>query len=387
MKSPNKITVQALLLTAALAVAYFGFTTVLQVGQQYRVDGVTHREAVLASKQRQSAPSSASQQRWHRVWTLPVGASLAGAPAAWSNGLVVTAGKGTLLALDNTGSLRWRHTYSNLSFAGSPVVAGDVVVAAGSDGEVIACDLVTGQKIWQVKTESVGRHGPLAMRSDAGWQVVLLSSANGVLRCLDARDGRERWHSEPTNRSEGAPGAAGDVIAYGNCDSAVHLFDPSNGVQRAAVPLGEEAQMAGGVLVLNNRVYGGTRAGSLVCVDAVENRVCWQVRLTDSEAFGTPVAAGDQLFMGTRDGHLSSVAAQDGKLLWQVSLSNEVKSLCVVEDAVFVSAGGSLVGVRSRDGHVFQRLPVGDELEGPVWNGRILVVEADGGNIVGFRGE
>ena len=80
-------------------------------------------------------------------------------------------------------------------------------------------------------------------------------------------------------------------------------------------------------------------------------------------------------------------AARTGAAQWQVSLSNAVKSLCVVDDAVFAVAGGSLVGLRAKDGGRFMKLPVGDDVEGPVWNGHILVVAADGGNSIGFRGE
>ena len=64
-----------------------------------------------------------------------------------------------------------------------------------------------------------------------------------------------------------------------------------------------------------------------------------------------------------------------------------VKSLCVVDDAVFAVAGGSLVGLRVKDGREFLKMPVGDDVEGPVWNGSLLVVAADGGNVIGFRGE
>ena len=333
------------------------------------------------------SPSRASQQHWQRRWTCSAGASLSGVPAAWSNGFVAATEKGEVVALDNAGCLLWRHACSNISFSGSPVVAGTSVVTVADDGDVMALNLLNGEILWQVKIEGSYRHGPLALRQNGTWQVVLLSAADGVLRCLDATDGRARWRTEPTNRSDGSPGFSGDSIAYGNCDSAVHVFSMTNGAHVAQIPVGTDAQMAGGTLVLGAWIYGGTRGGELVCVDVVSNGVAWRARVAGGEAFNTPVSAHDQVLMSSHDGRVTSFAARDGARQWDVALSNAVKSLCVVDDAVFAVAGGALVGMRLLDGGVFLKIPVGDDVEGPVWNGHLLVVVADGGNVIGVGGE
>ena len=135
------------------------------------------------------------------------------------------------------------------------------------------------------------------------------------------------------------------------------------------------------------KVQGGTGGGELVCVDVAGSNVAWRVFMTADVAFNTPVAAGNLVIMGSRDGKVTAFAARDGAEQWQVSLSNVVKSLCVVDDAVFTVAGGALVGLRVKDGRRFLHVPIGDDVDGPVWNGRILVVAADGGNVIGFKGE
>ena len=300
---------------------------------------------------------------------------------------MATTEKGEVVALDNAGRLRWRHAFTNTSFMGTPVVAGTSLVAVSGDGDVLALNLFHGVLLWQVQVEGTCRHGPLALCQTGVWQVVVLAAEDGVLRCVDAAEGLELWHSVPTTRSEGAPGFGGDYLAYGNCDAAVHVFSVTNGQHLAQIPVGDEAQMAGGTLVLGSRIYGGTRSGDLVCVDAVSTGVVWRARMANHETFNTPVAAQDRVLMSARDGRVAAFAAGDGKLQWDVALSNVVKSLCVVDDAVFAVAGGALVGLRLDDGGVFMKMPIGDEVEGPVWNGSVLAVADDGGNVIGWRGE
>ena len=223
--------------------------------------------------------------------------------------------------------------------------------------------------------------------------------ARGVLRCLDAKDGQLQHQSKPTHESDGEPGCDGQHLAYGNCDAAMHVFNPTTCEPIAQIQVGPGVAtknglsdmptgvMAGGVLVRDGRIYGGTGGGELVCVDVAGSNVAWRVPVANSEAFNTPVAAGPLVIMGTRDGKISAFAARDGTAQWQVSLSHVVKTLCVVDDAVFTVAGGTLVGLRVQGGGIFLKIPIGDDVDGPVWNGSVLVVAADGGNVMGFRGE
>lgn len=396
MSSPNKIKLQSLLLMAALLAVFCGIITILDLLPHPRAVAETRRAALA---HRTTTPANASQRHWRRAWTCPVGVSLTDAPAAWSNGWLATTGHGHILALDNSGRLLWNHTFSNVYFAGSPAVADATAIAAGCDGDVLAVDAATGGLLWRVKVDSACRHGPLAVRRGDTWQVVLLSSDDGVLRYLDWKGGRVLGQSEPTDETDGEPGCDGQYIAYGNCDAAMHVFSLTNSEQMTQIQVGPGAAvregltempagvMAGGVLVRDGRIYGGTGGGELVCVDIAGSNTVWYAKVSDSEAFNTPVAVRDLVIMGARDGNIAAFAARNGAARWQVSLSNVVKTLCVVDDAVFTVAGGSLVGLRATDGRMFMNVAVGDDVDGPVWNGRVLVVAADGGNIIGFRGE
>jgi outer membrane protein assembly factor BamB len=329
----------------------------------------------------------ASSRAWHRDWTRPAGAALASAPAALNDGWVAATENGRLTALDNHGRILWTLTLTNTTLAGSPALAGNTVITAGADGQVTALDAATGSPVWQTKLEATYLHGPLTLRISNSWQVVLLCSSNGVLQCLDAARGRPLWTSKPTNRSDGAPATDGQIIAYGNCDAAIHLFEAATGASIASIPIGDNAQMAGGVLVHNGRVYGGTRDGQLVCVDTATHAMAWKTKVSDGQAFTTPVAAQDTIIMGSPEGLVTALSADTGKVRWQAPLGTPVSSLCVLDDSVFAMAGGRLSGLRLKDGTRFIELPIGDSVTGPTLQGGKLAVSDDGGMIITLIGE
>lgn len=329
----------------------------------------------------------ASARFWHRDWSRPAGAALAAAPASLNDGWVAATENGRLTALDSRGRILWTQTLTNMTVSGSPVLAGNTLVTAGADGQVTALDAATGLPAWQTRLEATFRHGPLPLHIGNSWQVVLLCASNGVLHCLDAARGRTLWTSKSTNRSDGMPATDGQVIAYGNCDAAIHLFAAATGAFIASIPVGDDAQMAGGVLLHNGRVYGGTRTGHLVCVDTATRAIAWKTKVSEGQAFATPVAAQDTLIMGSPEGVVTALSAPDGNTLWQTPLTHPVASLCILDDAVFALAEGRLCGLRLKDGARFVELPIGDSVTGPALQGGRLAVSDDGGTIITFIGD
>lgn len=329
----------------------------------------------------------ASQQNWRRQWAFVAGASLAGAPSSLADGWVVTTDQGRIAAIGADGRERWSVQFTNGAFTGSAAVAGPTVVALRKNGDVVGLDASTGHSLWQVSVEGAYRQGPFAFQVGTDWRVAFLSSADGAIRCLDAGNGRDVWQAEPTNRTDGSPACADGLIAFGNCDSAVHLISATNGQHLAAVPVGTDAQMAGGALLRGGYVYGGTRSGDLVCVGVATQDVVWRAQIQEREAFRTPVAARDAVVMGADDGTIAAFDAVRGSERWRVSMSNAVSALCPVDDAVFAVAGGRLIGLRVSDGGAFFIQSIGDHVEGPVCNGRTLVVADDGGTVIALAGE
>ncbi len=329
----------------------------------------------------------ASTRTWQRLWTHAAGPRVASAPAPLADGWVVVSDDGRVDALDGAGAVRWTHTFTNMAIMGSPAVAGAVVVVAGADGQAAGLDAASGRLRWQVPTGSPAMlSGPLAIPAGSAWHVVLLSSEDGVLHGLAATDGQKVWQSEPTNRADGMPAGDARYLAYGNCDSAIHIFETSTGRRTASVPVGKDAQMAGGLALLAGRFFGGTRDGRLVGVDAASGALAWQAKLSEAQEFNTPVVAGESLAMGTEAGEVILFEAASGTERWRVATDEPVSGLCVVDDALFVITGGALEGRRLENGERFMRHAIGDHVLGPVANGNRVAVVDDGGNLIVFGG-
>ena len=333
------------------------------------------------------AAPPASSCRWQRLWTWPAGAALPEAPAPLDDGWIVATQDGRLAALNAGGRVRWIQGFTNLAFATGATQAGSVAVAVADNGLVVAVRTADGQPLWRRQLAGAFRHAPLAWREGDAWRVALLSGADGVLTALDADDGRERWTSPPTNRSDGAPATDGRRIAFGNCDAAVHVLDAATGEEAARVPVGADAQMAGGVAWTGGRVCGGTRDGRLVAVDVAAGAIAWETNVAPAEAFVTPAVAGGLVVTGSRDGDVTAVDAATGAERWRAQTEGGVDGLAAADDAVFVNAAGVLHGLRLADCRAFCRFPVGDNVRGPAANGREVVVGDDGGNVIGFGGQ
>ncbi len=369
-------------MVAVVALAVAGVLLVLS-GREASSGGADGNQASECACNRRV--DRASTRTWRRLWSHPAGPRVASAPAALTDGWVVASDNGRVEALDAAGVVRWTHTFTNMAIMGSPAVAGAVVVVAGADGQAAGLDAVSGRLRWQVPTGSPAMlSGPLAIPAGSVWHVALLSSEDGVLHGLAAADGRKVWQSEPTNRADGMPAGDARYLAYGNCDSAIHIFETSTGRRTASVPVGKDAQMAGGLALLAGRFFGGTRDGRLVGVDAASGALAWQAKISEAQEFNTPVVAGVSLAMGTEAGEVILFEAETGAERWRVALEGEVSGLCVVDDALFVVAGGKLEGLRLKDGQRFMTHAVGDHVSGPVANGDTVAVVDDGGNIIAF---
>jgi len=352
-------------------------------------DWIRGRPSRTSSHAVHSSPASlaASQRHWRRQWVCPTGAALSDAPVPLQDGWFATLQNGQVVAIDGHGHLKWSSMDASNICVGSGAVAGSNVVVTTRDGHVQAFDGSSGKRVWQMAVSGEMRHGPLAIQNQGTWQVILLSSSDGVMFALDALQGRLLWTSEPTNRSDGAPASDGRFIAYGNCDASVHLFCATNGLQITNIAVGSDCQIAGGALLTDGHVYAGTRSGDLICADIGSQGIVWRTRIADDEAFMTPVAASGEVVMGNREGVITACSTRDGSIAWQHSLSNHVARLCVLDDAVFAMAGGVLSGLRLSDGMPFMSFPVGDAVLGPTCNGDRIAVADDGGNVIVFCGE
>ena len=89
----------------------------------------------------------------------------------------------------------------------APAVDGEVVYAAGREGDVLAISQANGKTLWRARTRSELTGGP-----GAGFGIVAVGSANGELITLDQATGTTLWTVSVGGEVLSAPAIAPDAV-------------------------------------------------------------------------------------------------------------------------------------------------------------------------------
>jgi hypothetical protein len=165
---------------------------------------------------------------------------------------------GGLVSLDRAGRRRWIHRFEKgAGAAGPPVVVGDQVVVARTDGGIDAIGSATGRRLWALAPEAPSPTGVRdrdirALASEAG--ILVVTSLRGPVRAFEVPSRRQRW-------------------AFAD--------NPADAVVLRARAFGD-------------RLYLPYSDGSLVVLDLWTGRECWR---TDSRrSFDWPPAVATAIF-------------------------------------------------------------------------------------------
>ena len=345
-----------------------------------------------ATGQAVQAARGMPRMSWQVAWRTRLEARPNAPAALFPEGWVVTDGAGGVTALSGKGDRMWRTVLSNQVFEASASVSEGLVVVASLEGRVTALRAGTGEVVWSVATGARFQHQPLlGAAAVEGEEVVrLVSQADGRLFCLRLADGKTVWQGEATNRCDGEPAVWEGCIAYGNCDGAVYVFDAANGALKGSVKVGEDDQMAGGMLATGaGLLVVGTRQGNLVVVNAATQTCGARVKVSSSEAFLKPALAfGGLIAMGIQEGDVTFWQF-DGKGLQpkgRVPLGAAVEQVGAYGDRLFVLSGGALRVMDAMDGEPV-KLPLGDEVYGLTARCRCSVACVADGAVVCVKGE
>ncbi len=206
--------------------------------------------------------------------------SLLGLPApAVSEGTVIGGfGSGDLIALravsgavvwsDSLASSRGRNSLLDLStIHGMPVIVGNVVLAIGLGGLMIAIDLRSGRRLWE---RFIGSTETPCVAGN--WVFVLTNDQ--ILAAIDVAEGRVAWSSQmpkwerPEKQRDPitwvGPVLAGDRLLLGGSDSSAIAVSPYTGEILGQQKLSGKASVA--PVVADNTAYVVTDDGRLIAL-------------------------------------------------------------------------------------------------------------------------
>jgi outer membrane protein assembly factor BamB len=334
------------------------------------------------------------------LWRFMAGAPVLTTPVAGGGRIYFVNSKGRLFAVDAQGKELWSRVIPREAedrwspteeLFDAPLAYFCKTVLAGSvDGIVFALDAATGETRWQTDLDGTILGTPNVLCSgtdedscDAG-RVFVIEQSDGVLVCLDFPTGEVAWGAEGVGRCDGSPGVGGEVIAFGSCASAIHLFSAKDGKLLREVAIDDDAQVAGGVVVNGDAIFSGSRSGKVLQVNVKTGGIAWANTDCDAEIFSTPAVNADWVVFGAEDENVYAINRAMGQLKWTVAAGGLPKSPVIAGDKVVVSADGTLHLMRLDDGHKLWSHEISDEITAPAIVGEFVVVGCDDGTVAAF---
>lgn len=238
----------------------------------------------------------------------------------------------------------------------SPVVAGDSVYAAASDGAIARLDAGSGRQLWRINagerlTGGVGADGKL----------VAVGSGKGEVLAFDA-NGTALWKAQVSSEVLAAPQVAADVVVVRSADGRIFGLDAKDGkrkwyYQRSTPALTVRSPV--GISISGGVAYAGFAGGKLVAINLDSGAVRWEAtvalprgtteleRVTD--VIGVPAVSEREVCAVAYQGRVGCFDRATGQAVWGRPMSS-TSGLSLDARYVFVSDDKGAVHALDRIG-------------------------------------
>ncbi len=287
------------------------------------------------------------------VWRATVDKKLSAGVGSDGKITAVVTREGVVVALDESGQVKWRaQATSDVSIP--PVVGYGVVVVRSGDYRVQAFNAETGERIW-----SVQRPGPaLTLRAPARMVMleglVVTAIPGGKLLGINAVSGDVQWEGVvaiPKGSSDlervidvvGAPVVLGSVMCAVSYQGRIVCFDIAAGGRPAWA---KDFSSTVGMAIDNRHVYAPTQADVVTALSLQNGSAVWTQEALRNRKLTSPAALAMAIAVGDYQGFVHFMAPDDGHLLARISVGGgAIRSpLLSTPQGVLVQTGdGALV--------------------------------------------
>lgn len=238
-----------------------------------------------------------------------------------------------------TGARAW-----GLPIAATRIACDDGLCVVADETDVRGIDLNSHTVRWQQRLAAPLGTTP-TLRS--GW--VLLASATGRVRAVQAADGREVWTYDAGSAIVGQPAINGTRVAISTAARTVVLLDLITGRPLWAVRVDSAPAapcLGGGAVIF------GTADGRLITLDDRDGRLRFEYRL-GATLTGAPTLDEAHIYAVGLDGVLRAFDRGNGAQRWYKNLETRAAIGPVVDgNLVVVVLRSGVVDVRLSDGRV-----------------------------------
>ncbi len=265
----------------------------------------------------------------------------------------VVAADGTVIALDESGQVKWR-TKASSEVVVPPVVGFGVVAVRSGDYRIQAFNAETGERIW-----SVQRPGPsLTLRAPARMALiegmVLSGIPGGKLMAVNALTGDVQWEGvvavpkgstdlDRVNDVVGSPAIVGPLLCAVAHQGRIICFDIAAGGRPVwSKPFSSNV----GMTVDNRHAYAPNTQDVISAFNLQDGTVAWKQDALRYRRVTSPAAIGSAVAVGDFEGFVHFMAPDDGRMLARLSVGGGAirAPLLATTQGVLVQTGdGNLI--------------------------------------------
>ncbi len=292
------------------------------------------------------------------LWTAKLEQRLTAGVGSDGKTTAVVARDGTVIALDDTGAVKWRaKATSDVSVP--PVVGYGVVVVRSGDYRIQAFNAETGDRIWNVQ-----RPGPaLALRAPARIALfdglIITGIPGGKLIAINAVSGDVQWEGivaapkgasdlERVNDVVGLPVLAPPLLCAVAFQGRILCFDLASGGRAI---WSKNYSSAVGLTIDSTQVYSPNQSDSVSAFALKDGKLNWTQDALKYRQLTSPAIIGSAVAVGDYEGYVHFMAADDGRLLARIAVGGGKISapLIATPQGVLVKTGdGSLALIVSK---------------------------------------
>lgn len=166
--------------------------------------------------------------------------------------------------------------------------------------------------------------------------IVYAASTDGNLYALGAADGSLKWTFKGRNSFWAQPSSDGKLIFQAGMDHYLYAIDAASGSKRWEIDLSGPA-MANVVLSKEGMLYASTLNSDILAINTSSQKIAWRKKLTGS-IWSAPLLYKDSLYFGTDQNKVYILNALQGSEIKIVDAGGPViASPVYTKDAVFIT--------------------------------------------------
>jgi outer membrane protein assembly factor BamB len=291
------------------------------------------------------------------IWRVNAGMSLTAGVASDGDTVVVVGEKGTVLAFDGQGKLRWK-AQAPSEVLSTPAIGLGVVVVRSLDNRVVAYDVDSGARKWAIQRTAP----PLTLRTAPGITIAngnaYVGLAGGRLLAVTLNNGAPRWEvavGDPRGTTEleriadisGAPVVLGRDVCTVAYQGRVACIDAITGQGRWAKPLSSDV----GVAVDETAVYTADERGSLNAFSRDGGASLWRNTQLGNRSLSTPITSNVAVAVGDYQGYVHFFSKQDGLMLGRIATDGSpvlATPLFARGNFIFQTQSGTVVAIATQ---------------------------------------